>query len=236
MPNGYYASNVSLAKDGEQSTISELCQTNQYTENIFNYELSEQILRQWVNNYAESNNDDYNFTMHVVYVRHTYSIRVSFSIFNSKGAFFDDRFSLPNMVLRYDDNTINPTIERDAYVFENIPYNKTITIERTEDLMLGFSVGLGWLDVANKKPSYTNTDTSITIENLTFNEELIYSVQYTTYLINLEYELGQGRPSVYVNSEQKNILTIKFNFDLLFIKFIFSIRIPPSLILYHKMP
>ena len=202
MPTGAYVSKFKFVKDGAETEYSALNQDNTYASKYFKHEFTSQELQSLVE-YGEDKGDVCDFVIYVNYELHTYNISVTYKFTNSKGR-FDEYFEYPTPVLNYKFANENKTSEAnyrgETTVFINVPYGVEATVS-FDGLPDGFTSKSTWYQ-SNTVSSFVSGANFITLNKVVAEENLVYMVDYESYIIDIRIDGGyfnQGNPVVKVN-------------------------------------
>lgn len=216
---GYYVGIVNFVTGSGTYNAETLAQTNDYQGNNFYYLFTKEEFINLIGTYSTkaSDGDYYVLTINIHYIIHTYFVEITYGLNNPKGNDYDDLIAYPKLEMSYNydsiDYIISASLNGKYATFVDIPYGVAVSIYFASSVQSGL-ISDGWYDLANRRPEYPFSTSSIIIGKIDRDEFFRLKLSYISYDINLIYDHSRGTPKVEVNSSESLKVSI---YDSLYI-------------------
>ncbi len=191
LPEGSYISRFYFIEGDSEIEFDNLGQSNASTDFEFNHKFSISEIQKYFLIYGSYLGDFYQIDLNLEYVLHTYSIVANYKFYQPKGELLDNQISYPSLLLTYNFKGENRQIitepNNKSYTFNNLPYGVKVRISLQANLPIGYTSFDAWGSdlVMGDNIGNSNGLDWIEISKLTSNRNLVYLIDYQTFLIEI---------------------------------------------------
>ena len=210
LPEGSYITKFYF--NNEENTIFDsLGQTNSSTDLEFNHKFSVAEIQNYFLTYGTYLGDYFQIDLNLDYAIHTYTVAANYRFYLTKGEATDNKMIYPSLYLTYsfkgEDFKLETEQNNKYYAFNNIPYGVLVKVGLKSALPIGYTSFDSWgseLDVGDNLGNTNGLDW-IEIPKLVSNRNLVYLIDYQSYLIEIVDESNFVRGDALVEVKMGNV-------------------------------